>query len=375
MDLNNEPSALHQFCKKLPKIELHAHLSGSITRECLHKIWMQKKKAADQVGSKFDLEDPLIVIPSGRVNYDIVTFFPLFSDYIYRLCNDIATIKYSTEAVLRDFDNDGVVYLELRTTPREFKETGLTKTQYIEAVLDSIDSYNASSSSMKTYLILSIDRRDTPGKAQECINLAIRYHGRGVVGMDLCGDPLKGDIASFGPHFAQARAAGLKITLHFGEVAKTSTEEDLRLLLSFHSARLGHVIHIPEFIRQELCKRNIALEICISCNVHAKMLVMAGAEGEEDKIGSYGDHHFGRWYQEQQCPMVLCTDDVGVFCSPLSNEYALVAEHFQLTPEQLYNLAYSGIKTIFAGTGEKDRLERIFRAWRQEAEGAKLFQE
>lgn len=92
--------------------------------------------------------------------------------------------------MLRDFDNDGVVYLELRTTPREFKETGLTKAQHIEAVLDSINDYNASSSSMKTYLILSIDRRDAPEKAQECINLATQYQGRGVVGVDLCGDPL-----------------------------------------------------------------------------------------------------------------------------------------------------------------------------------------
>ena len=85
-----------------------------------------------------------------------------------------------------------------------------------------------------------------------------------------------------------------------------STEGDLRLLLSFHPDRLGHVIYVPEPIREELHKRNVALELCISCNVHAKMLVMAGAEGEEDKIGSYGDHHFERWFQEQQCPIVLC---------------------------------------------------------------------
>ncbi|RPB29802.1 adenosine deaminase [Terfezia boudieri ATCC MYA-4762] len=364
MDLNNstesEHSALQEFCKKLPKIELHAHLTGSITRECLHRIWMQKKEAANQEGLLYDLEDPIVVIPSGKVDYDLVTCFPLFSNYIYRLCNDVATITYSTNAVLQDFDDDGVVYLELRTTPREFKETGLTKAQYIEAVLNSINDYNTSSSTMKTYLILSIDRRDTPEKAQESINLATRYQGWGVVGVDLCGDPLKGDIASFRPHFAQARAAGLKITLHFGEVAKTSAEEDLRLLLSFKPDRLSHVIHIPESIREELRKRNVALELCISCNVHAKML-----------IGDYGDHHFGMWFLEQQCPVVLCTDDVGVFCSPLSNEYALVAEHFQLTPKQLYDLSYSGIKTIFAGKGEKDRLESIFRAWKQE-EGAKL---
>lgn len=43
---------------------------------------------------------------------------------------------------------------------------------------------------MKTFLLLSIDRRDTIQKAAECIDLAIRYKDRGVVGVDLCGDPL-----------------------------------------------------------------------------------------------------------------------------------------------------------------------------------------
>lgn len=49
------------FTTALPKVELHAHLTGSISRLCLHKIW-QRKKARD---SSFDLEDPLTAIPSA----------------------------------------------------------------------------------------------------------------------------------------------------------------------------------------------------------------------------------------------------------------------------------------------------------------------
>ena len=35
---------------------------------------MQKKEASDQEGSNYDLEDPLVVIPSGKVDYDIVAY-------------------------------------------------------------------------------------------------------------------------------------------------------------------------------------------------------------------------------------------------------------------------------------------------------------
>ncbi|CAI6084924.1 unnamed protein product, partial [Clonostachys chloroleuca] len=64
----------------LPKIEvclppigswpnkLHAHLTGSIRRSTLHEIW-KRKKASDAT----DLEDPLIVMPEGKHDFDLET--------------------------------------------------------------------------------------------------------------------------------------------------------------------------------------------------------------------------------------------------------------------------------------------------------------
>lgn len=51
-------------------IQLHAHLTGSISRQCLHEIWATRK--ADAPAS--DVEDPLTAIPSGKVDYDIKTY-------------------------------------------------------------------------------------------------------------------------------------------------------------------------------------------------------------------------------------------------------------------------------------------------------------
>ena len=130
---------------------------------------------------------------------------------------------------------------------------------------------------------------------------------------------------------------------------------------------------------------------------------MAGDDGEA-KIGSYEDHHFQQWWKEGVCPVVLCvsspfpqirpiyspvpppfpgensvltpplfkTDDVGIFCSPLSNEYALVAQHFHLTPLQLCDLASSGINTIFAGEEEKARLKMVMESWRNGEEAKRV---
>lgn len=53
------------------------------------------------------------------------------------------------------------------------------------------------------------------------------------------------------------------------------------------------------------------------------------------------------------------TDDVGVFESPLSNEYALVAQHFKLGRAEICALVRKGVDVIFGGEEEKERLRRI----------------
>ncbi|KAI9158991.1 subtilisin-like serine protease [Paramyrothecium foliicola] len=321
-------------------IILHAHLTGSISVQTLHEIW-QKKTAAEGVTS---LEDPLIALPQDMVNFDVYRFFPLFDNYIYGLCNDIDAVRYATRQVLRDFEKDGVRYLELRTTPREVAGS-MSKDTYVSAVLDCIEHFGREK--MSTYLILSVDRRNTPAQAMEAVDLAIRHKHRGVVGVDLCGNPLKGDVATFRDAFEKAKANGLKVTLHFAEVPESSTTEELRTLLSYQPDRLGHVVNVPDDIKEEIASRGLGLELCLSCNVHAKLI-----------SGGFADHHFGYW-KDKGCPISLCTDDVGVFRSPVSNEYLLAAEHFNLSREELVQISRRAIDSIFSTDVEKDRMRKL----------------
>ncbi len=57
--------------------------------------------------------------------------------------------------------------------------------------------------------------------------------------------------------------------------------------------RIGHVINVPDDVKEEIVKRKLGLELCLSCNVHAKMIT-----------GTYGDHHFG-WWRGKGCPIAL----------------------------------------------------------------------
>ena len=274
------------FTKDLPKVELHAHLTGSITPQCLHEIWTERRSKERDMA----LQDPLEAMSKDK-SWDIMTFFPLFSKYIYELCSTPASIIHSTNAVLNDFREDGVAYLELRTTPRS--SPSMSKDDYIHTILSCLENF-PDRNVMTTYLILSIDRRNSREEAIETVDMAIRYRSRGIVGVDLCGDPSKGDVATFEEPFHRAKQHGLKITLHFAEVPASSSPMELNTLLSFKPDRLGHVIHVPEEIRTRIMDSKLGLELCVSCNVQAKLIE-----------GGVADHHFMSWIKTG-CPVILC---------------------------------------------------------------------
>ena len=282
------------FTRRHPKIELHAHLTGSIRPETLHEIWrLRSSQASTSSTFSSKLDDPLELLSPSKT-WDIRNFFTHFSSYIYNLIIDKDSLMYSTNAVLADFARDGVVYLELRTTPRA-SET-MSKEEYVGIVLECMRS-STTRDQMSTHLILSIDRRNTIEEAMQVVDLAVKYHSQGIVGVDLCGDPSKGEVFLFAPAFAKAKQAGFKITLHFAEVPASSSQQELETLLSFEPDRLGHVIHVPDIIKAEIVRRRIPVELCISCNVQAKMTE-----------GGVVDHHFG-WWKDSGCPVVLCVSD------------------------------------------------------------------
>jgi adenosine deaminase len=247
----------------------------------------------------------------------------------------------------------------------------VTKDDYVKTVLDAISEHNDdASNTMRAFLILSVDRRNTPVEAEEAVDLAIKYQSSGVVGVDLCGDPAKGDVRIFANAFARAKAHGLKLTLHFAETEASGSDIELSTLLSWKPDRLGHVIHVKEAFQKSIEEQNIGVELCLSCNVHAKMIT-----------GTYGDHHFGMW-RHSSVPVALSvhatrstcavcnadtwqTDDVGVFCSPLSQEYYLAAKHFSLDRSDIKVLCERAVDSIFAGPDEKSRLKTLYANWNE----------
>lgn len=118
-------------------------------------------------------------------------------------------------------------------------------------------------------------------------------------------------------------------------------------MLAFRPDRFGHMCCLTDELRQALLDSGVPLELCLTSNVLTS------------SCSGYDDHHFEDFYRAGH-PVVLCTDDAGVFNTSLSREYALAAAAFGLSRGQLMALAVAAVDYTFASPENKARLAALF---------------
>ena len=122
--------------KALPKVELHAHLSGSITQKKLNEMLEVRGE------KKFELFD---VVEASKSDTNEKAF-----DYfinVYRVLKDLDSLQECTKHILEEFHKNNCIYLEIRTEPKPFfnvkGEEVTTPYQYIKTVQTAIDKFHA----------------------------------------------------------------------------------------------------------------------------------------------------------------------------------------------------------------------------------------
>ncbi|XP_047453138.1 adenosine deaminase-like protein [Mugil cephalus] len=330
------------FYQELPKVELHAHLNGSVSFQTIEKLISRKPH--------LNIEHSMTAIGKGQ-RRTLDECFEVFK-VIHKLVDTEEDILMVATDVIREFAADGVKYLELRSTPREEKDTGLTKRSYVETVIKAIQQCKEEGVDIDVRFLVAIDRRNGTEVAMETVKLAEDFMLSSdglVVGLDLSGDPTVGHGKYLIPALQKAKNSGLKLSLHLSEVPSQLEESDL--LLNLPPDRIGHGTFLhPEVggsqsVVDKVLKNNIPLELCLTSNVKGQT------------VPSYSKHHFKYWYQLGH-PSVICTDDKGVFCTDLSQEYHLAASTFSLSHKATWKLSHQAIDCIFAPEAVKEQLRQ-----------------
>ena len=264
-----------EFLFSLPRrIELHAHLNGSIPLNTLQSLAVDYCNIDNNNNNNEIIRNAIKNFEKGIKLEKINDFFQLFPS-IYALTSTKQAIEYVTTSVLETFlvpqspySKPQATDLELRSTPRAVQDTGMTRSQYVEAVCNGIDKIESMLGRKCVGLILSIDRRMKSEDAEEIVDLAINCNH--VVGVDLCGDMYSGnDVRKLIPALSRVKRAGLGLTMHIYETSPRSQEEENVEwdLLQLEPNRLGHATFLSKRAFDFVYDKKSCIELCLSSNI------------------------------------------------------------------------------------------------------------
>ncbi len=313
--------------RALPKAELHQHLDGSVRPATAVEL-------AEDAGVALDIDEArrrMVGPERCRDQAELLTYF----DLPISLLQSADALERVTAELVEDLTLDGVRYAEIRWAPRLHLERGLSMTAVIEAVVAGVArAAVAHGTSMPMVgLIVTAMRQHPPAANVELANVAAEF-GDPVVGFDLAGPEALWPAPPHAAAFNAARAGGLWLTAHAGEVADPGT---VREALDFGVRRVAHGVTVgedPELA--ELVRANgITLDLCPTSNVQAGVVV------------DLASHPVAALHRAG-VSVTLSTDDRTVTGTTLSDELARTAAAVGLSADELAAIALNAFRRAFA---------------------------
>lgn len=325
---------------KVPKIELHRHLEGSIPME-----WVQKWS------DHYKLPLP----KEGLAGMQVTKPMPFKKAldriaYQQRCFQNIESVHTLTYETLKSIANENIKLIELRFSPGFMAEPKqLPFHDIMEATLYAKERAEKDFEIEIGFILIS--SRDLGlDVCEETIDLAIRWK-KEIIGVDLAGDEEHFPPELFEKPFQRAKKAGLPITIHSGEVSKP--EHILTSVQKLGAQRIGHGVqaekqnNIIEFLK----KNKIALELCPTSNFCTR------------SVSDIRKHPLKK-YLEEGIPVTINSDDPTLFGTTLTDEYRICHDILKLSIEEIKKTILFAFHHSFLSAEQKKRAwERDFKSF------------
>lgn len=254
--------------QNMPLAELHSHLGTSISAEILWQI-------AHQSGFKLpqrefaDFRSRIMLSAEHRVELNKY-FKEIYHPLLDKLSSGSQAVEQATYHTMTGaYHKQRITLMELRNNPLKHNKDGEFELDYmIMAMLRGMERALLECRNLSAGLIFCLAREFPIEKNAIIVERAIKYRRRGVVGIDVAGPAVKAfAFKDYAELFDRARRAGLKITVHTGEVKEAS---DLWEALEYaRPQRIGHGIRAAydKPLMKELARRKVVLEVCPMSNI------------------------------------------------------------------------------------------------------------
>jgi aminodeoxyfutalosine deaminase len=330
---------LGEFVSRMPKVELHVHLEGSIQPATLLTL-------AERNG---------VTLPAGNV--EGLKDFYRFTDFEHFL-----RVYFTTSSCLRTVDDfcliayefgaemarQNIRYAEVTFTPHtNVANTGLPFEDILAALnegrLRAEQQFN-----VQFRWVLDIVR-DDPGSRHQVARWATSAVDDGAVGFGLGGTETGHPPEWFSDAYAVARDAGLHSVPHAGEIA--GPESVWGAIQALEAERIGHGVRSIEdpVLVDYLQQHQIPLEVCPTSNLC---------------LGVYPslEEHPIRRLWDQGVYVTVNSDDPPMFNTDLVSEYQALVDHLGFRAADLEQLSLKALEASFLPDTNKAELKQTFQS-------------
>lgn len=328
--------------EKLPKIELHCHLDGSVRPSTI--IELANIKNIDIPSKNIQEIKNMMVAPKDCKSLD---------EYLKRfelpglIMQDEDSLERIAFELMEDASKENIVYIEIRFAPLLHINKGLNTKEVIESVLKGIKKAE-SMYDIKGNLILSCMRTMSVESSYDVIEAGKEYLNNGVVAVDLCSSENEQFCEKFEEPIALARSYGYRVTIHAGETGIGENVYDAITLLK--AERIGHGVFIKNCERAyNLVKENnVTLEMCPTSNLQTKAI---------KNIENYPLNNF----HKDGIKVSLNTDNRTVSDIDLTNEYNIIFNNFEMSEDDYKTIYLNSVEASFADENIKNKLRNYIK--------------
>ncbi len=340
--------SIQSFISRLPKAELHLHLEGTITPATLVEL-----SALGEPGKQYE---PGKQAPRTLAEAEALYAYSDFTGFLQAFKTVVMELRGADEyelaawRMMQKLAEQGVRHAEVyisvgvifRLRPDEdIADPALF--QKIFAGLERARERGERELGITLYWIFDAVRNFSVPEAERVFRLAaeMRRQYPSIIGIGLGGDERITGSEPYRALYAEAAAAGLRLTNHAGE---TTGPEAIREALGIGSERLGHVVSAIDdrALLEELKTRQIPLELNPTSNVRTGVCT------------AHCDHPIRRYF-DHGLLVVVNSDDPAFFGATVEDEYRLAHEVHGFTREELCTLAANSFRASFLPEAEKQR--------------------
>lgn len=333
---------MKEILKKIPKIELHCHLDGSIRPETMYELLLKE-------GEKLEVKDikEFEKLVSVREECDSLKEYLKKFSYPLKVVQRGENIERITYELLEDLSKQNVKYVEIRFAPFLSMKGGLSFDEVVDSVLKGMDRAKEEFNILSNAILICM-RYDSGENSLKVVEYGEKYLGKGVVAVDLAGNEHDFPPEIHKEAFQLAYEKGYNITIHAGETGIVENiPKSVELL---HAKRIGHgiaAIKDPK-VMELLKEKNIFLEMCPISNLQTKSV---------DSIEDYPI----RTYLEEGIGVTINTDNTTVSNTTLDKEYEFLMDNLGFSIEDIIKLIDNSVEAAFLSESEKKYLRKIIK--------------